>query len=87
MAVVTDVDANASVTRLKNRIAGVSRGEIKLLPEAGVTMRNVVLAVFAEIAAVGVNDGGGVEVNAGHLDFVDGHDKHHLMFLGELLHC
>ena len=49
-------------------------------------MRNVVLAVFAEVAAVGVNDGGGIEVDPGHLHFVDGDDEDHLIFLGESLH-
>ncbi len=44
------------------------------------------LAIFAQIMAVGVDDGGGVVINAGHLDFVDGHNENHLMFLGEFLH-
>jgi hypothetical protein len=47
---------------------------------------DVVLAVFAEIAAVGINDRGGVVVDAGHFDFVDGDDEGHLVLLRELLH-
>src|SRR5713101_6077249 len=86
VAVVADVNANAGITSLEDGIAGVSGREIKLFPEARVAMRNVVLAVFAEIAAAGVNDRGGVEIDAGHVDFVDGHDEHHLVFLRELLH-
>src|SRR5258708_681862 len=34
MAVVADVNSDASVARLEDRVAGVSRREIKLLPEA-----------------------------------------------------
>src|SRR5216684_653341 len=52
MAVVTNVDADAGVTGLEYRVAGVPRREIKFFPKPGVTVRNVVLAVFAEIAAV-----------------------------------
>src|SRR5713101_280731 len=74
MAVVTDVHADAGVTSLEGGVAGVSGREVKVFPEARMAMRNMVLAVFAEIAAVGVDDRGGVEVDAGHLDFVNGHD-------------
>ena len=86
MAVVADVNADAGVTRLEDRITGVTRREIKLFPKARVAMRNVVLAIFAQVAAVGVDHGGRVEINAGHFDFVDGHDEDHLMFLREFLH-
>src|SRR5256884_6391606 len=37
-------------------VAGVSRREVKLFPKTRVTVGDVVLAVFAEIAAVGVDD-------------------------------
>src|SRR6266705_150474 len=86
MAIVTDVNADAGVTRLENGVACVSGGEIKFLPEARVTVGNVVLAVLAEVAAVSVNDRSGVEVDAGHLHFVNGNDKNHLVFFGQLLH-
>ena len=46
----------------------------------------MVLAVLAEVAAVGVDDRGGIVIDAGHLAFVDRHDHHHLVLLGELLH-
>src|SRR6266699_4932794 len=86
VAVVTDVDADAGVARLENGVACVSGGEIEFFPEARVTVGNVVLAVFAEVAAVSVNDRSGVEVDAGHLHFVNGNDKDHLVFFGQLLH-
>src|SRR6267378_7005732 len=74
MAVVTDVHTDAGVPSLEYGVAGVSRREVKLFPEPRMAMRNVMLAVFAEIAAVGVDDRGGVEVDAGHLDLVDRDD-------------
>src|SRR5882762_8022016 len=86
VAVVADVHADTGITSLEDRVAGVSRREVKLFPETRMAMRNVVLAVFAEIAAVGVDDCGGVEVDAGHLDLVHWDDEHHLMFFRELLH-
>src|SRR6266481_2684841 len=86
MAVVTNVDADAGVTGLEYRVAGVPRREIKFLPKARMTMRNMVLAVFAEVAAVPVDDCGGVEIDAVHFDFVSGHNEDHLIFLSELLH-
>src|SRR6266481_1712749 len=86
VAVVADVHTDAGITSLEDGVAGVSRREIKLFPKSGVTMRNVVLAVFAQIAAVGVDDRSGVEVDAGHLDLVNRDDEDHLVLLGELLH-
>src|SRR6266849_10242694 len=62
VAVVADVHADAGVASLEYGVAGVSGREVKLFPKAGVTVRNVVLAIFAEVAAVGVDHGGGVEV-------------------------
>src|SRR5271154_4511738 len=87
MAVVADVDANFCVAGLENWIAGVTGSEIKFLPEAGMAMRDVVLAVFAEVAAVGIDDRGGVVIDAGHFGFVNGNDENHLMALGEFLHA
>src|SRR6202158_2156061 len=86
VAVVADVHADAGITSLEYGIAGVSRREVKLFPKARVTVRNVVLAVFAEVAAVGVDDRGGVEVDASQLDLVDRAAEHHLVLLRELLH-
>ena len=49
MAVVADVDADSAEARLENGIAGVARREIKFLPEARMAVRDVMLAIFAEI--------------------------------------
>src|SRR6266478_3708925 len=87
VSVVTDVHTNTRVARLEDRIPGIAGREIKFFPKAGMTVRNVVLAIFAEIAAVGVDHRGGIVVHAGHFHFVDGHDEHHLVFLRQLLHA
>ena len=86
VAVVTNVHADAGVTRLKDGITGVSGREVKFFPKTGMAMRYVVLAVFAQIAAVSVDDRGGVVINAGHFHFVDWHDKRHLIFFRKFLH-
>src|SRR5713101_4301629 len=86
VAVVADVDADAGMTSLEDGVTGVSRREVKFFPEAWVTMGNMVLAVFAEVATISIDDGGSVEVDAGHFDFVDRDNKNHLVFLSELLH-
>ena len=46
----------------------------------------MVLAVFAQIASVGVDDCGGVVINAGHFHFVDRDNQNHLIFFREFLH-
>jgi len=86
VAVVTDVDADTGVTRFEHGIARVAGREIKFFPEAGMAVGDVVLAVFAEVAAIGVDDCGGVEIDAGHFDFVDGDYEDHLILFCELLH-
>src|SRR6266404_2883384 len=85
VAVIADVDADRGVPRLEDGIAEVAGLEEELLPEAG-RVRDVDLAVLAEVAAVGVDDGGGVVVDTRHLALIDRHDHHHLVFLRELLH-
>jgi hypothetical protein len=47
----------------------------------------VVLAVGAEHRAVGVDDGGGVVVEAGRLDLEDGDDDDHFRLARHLLHA
>ena len=44
------------------------------------------LAVLAEIAAVGVDNRGGVVIHTGHLFLVNGHDDDHLVLLRIFLH-
>src|SRR6266851_7617762 len=86
VTVVTNIYANSGVASLEDGVAGVPWREIKLFPEARMAMGNMVFAVFAEVATIGIDDGGGVEVDAGHFDFVDRDNKNHLVFLSELLH-
>ena len=49
-------------------------------------MRNVMLPVFPEILAVGIDDGGGVVVNALDVLFVNRNDDRHSVFPGDLAH-
>src|SRR5579862_7424483 len=86
MPVVTDVDAHFADRRLEHRIAEIARLEVKLLPEAGFTMRDVVLAVFAEEFAVGIDHSRCVVIGARSLFFVDRHHDHHAVLFSELLH-
>src|SRR5262249_29439007 len=51
VAVVTDVDSDGGVPGFEDGIAEVAGREIELLPEPGVDMGDVVLAVFAEVGA------------------------------------
>src|SRR5205823_763140 len=55
MAVVADVDADPRKARLEGRITQIAGPEIKLFPESGQTMRDVCLAILAEIRAIGIN--------------------------------
>ena len=71
MAVVADVHADLAGRGVEDGVAEVARAKIELLPEAGPDVRDVVLAVFAEVRAVGIDDGGGVVVDAGDFFFVD----------------
>src|SRR5436305_14796791 len=59
MPVVADVNTDLADRRVEHRIAHVPRPEVKLLPEA-VHVRNVRLAVLAEVFPVSVDDRGGV---------------------------
>src|SRR3989304_9039662 len=55
VAVVADVDADLPVGGLEHGIPEVSGAEVELLPEAGLAVGDVGLAVLAEIAPVGVD--------------------------------
>ena len=85
VAVIADVDADGREPRLEYGVPQVSRFEEILFPEPG-RVRDVVLAVFAEIRAVGIVDGGGVVVDARLLPFVDRHDNRHAVSAGLLSH-
>ena len=84
VTVVTDVDADGRVPRLEDRIPEVAGLEVVLLPEAG-RLRDVVLAVLAQIGAVGVDHGRGVVINPSHFALIDRNHQHHLVGLGEFL--
>src|SRR5258708_22436527 len=85
--VVADVHAHAAVARLKHRISRVAGREVKLLPKTRMAMRNVVLAVFSEVASVGINHGRGVEIDAGHFHFVHRNHQHHAVTPRQTLHA
>src|SRR5437868_313935 len=52
MPVIADIDADARERRVETWITKITRPEIKFFPEAGIDVRNVVLAILAEILAV-----------------------------------
>src|ERR1017187_7456909 len=86
VAVVTDVDADARHAHVEHRIAQVARPEIELLPKAGRHVRNMRLAIFAEIAAFGRNHRGGVVVHALQLAFVYRDNQGDVVLAGDVLH-
>src|SRR5882724_13534032 len=86
MAVVTDIDSDARELCIEDRIAGISGSEVKLLPESGMHVRNMVLPVLAQVSAVRVDDRRGIEIKAGHLLFVHRNDHCHAVLGGNPLH-
>src|ERR1017187_7423613 len=64
MAIVANVDADACMLGCKDRIAKIAGSKVKLLPKSGMAVRDVVLAVFSQVAAVSIDHSGGVEINA-----------------------
>src|SRR5438067_5030935 len=86
MAAITTGIVEAGEIEVENRVAGVAGAEIEFLPETGRNMRDVGFAVFAEIRAVVVNDGGGVVINPLLLTFVDRNDEHDPVLAGEVAH-
>src|ERR1051325_3762270 len=86
VAVVADVDADRADLGLEHRIAEVAGAEVELLPETGGDVRDVILAIFAEVRAVGVDHGGGVVVDAGRLLLIDRHHDDHVEAARVLLH-
>src|SRR5687768_7322554 len=86
MAVITYVDADLRECCIKRGITEVARFEVKLLPESGVYVWDVVLSILAEILAVGINHRGRVVVNSGDLFFVNRDHDNHTVCLGHFLH-
>ena len=87
VAVVADVDADLADRGLEHRVAEVAGPEVELLPEA-LDVRDVGLAVLAQVRPVGVDDRGGVVVDARGLLVLLVHrgDDDHAGLLGEVLH-
>src|SRR6201996_6802589 len=82
---VADVDADLADRGVEHRVAEVARAEVVLLPEP-VDLRDVILAMLAEVAAVGVDDRGGVVVHTLLLDLVHRDDQDHVQLAGQVLH-
>src|ERR1035438_8336039 len=86
MAVVTDVNSNTRKFCFEYGITKIAGSEIKLLPEAGMHMRNVMLAVLAQIRAIRIDNSRGIEIEARHLLFINRDDDRHAVLGGNLLH-
>ena len=82
--VVADVHADPADRGVEHRVAEVARAEVELLPEA-LHLRDVGLAVLAEVLAVGVDHRRGVVEHAGLLLLVHRQDHHHAELGGERL--
>ena len=82
--VVADVHPDLADRRLEDRVAAVTGTEVELLPEP-LDLRDVLLAVLAEVGAVGVDDGRRVVVQPGLLDLVHREHEHHPELLGHRL--
>src|SRR5262249_4779166 len=54
VAIVADIDADFGICGLEHRITEIPRREVELLPKSRQTVRNMRLAILAEILAVGV---------------------------------
>src|SRR5580693_8388102 len=72
--VVADVHADPADRGVEDRVAQVPGAEVELLPEP-LDLRQVGLAVLAQVGAVRVDHGRGVVVQAGLLLLVHGHDQ------------
>ena len=85
VAVVADIDPELAIGGLEHRVIRGPRLEEELLPEPG-DMRDMGLAVFAKVGAVGVDHGGGVVIDPGHRLFIDRHHDHHGILFRIFLH-
>src|SRR6267154_1955329 len=55
MAVVADVDPYQRILCFKDRIPAIPRSEVKLFPRSRMAVGNVMLAIFPQIAAIGID--------------------------------
>src|SRR5437764_826116 len=86
MPVVTYVNADSSDSRIKGWIAEIARTEIKLFPKARRDVRDVCLAIFAQILSVSVDHSRGVVIDSSLLFLIDRHDEHHTVLPRNILH-
>ena len=63
MTIVADINAYLADGRVEHWIPQVARAEVEFLPES-TQMGDVGLAILAQIGTIGVNDRGGVVVDA-----------------------
>src|SRR5947209_20123083 len=84
--VIADINTDLSIACLKNGIASVAGGEIKLLPETGSYLGNMVLPILSQVRSIGVDDGRSIEVQTRHLLFIHRDHYHHFLLGGQLLH-
>src|SRR5580658_9208358 len=86
MAVVADVDADLGKAQVENRIAQVARPEVEFLPEARGHVRNMRLAVLAEVGSVVLDHRGGVVVDAFLLHLIYRYDQRDMVLARQVLH-
>src|SRR2546427_401575 len=86
VTIVADVDSDIWELGLEDRVTEVAGFEIKLLPKPRRTVRDVVLPIFAEILAIGIDNRRGVVVNTLDFFFVNRNDHGHTMLLGDFSH-
>src|ERR1700676_2387328 len=86
MTVIANINSDRSMLGFENGIAQIARREVELLPESGMHVRDVVLAVLAQIASIRINDRSRIEIHSRHLLFVNRNYDYHLIFGCDLLH-
>jgi hypothetical protein len=79
----TNLNADAGEFGVEVEKAEIAGGEIKFFVVERI-VGNVHLAIFAEVGAVGVEDGAGIVVNAGGAAFKNGNDESNFLFFGDL---
>src|ERR1700756_4688074 len=86
MPVITDVNANTRILGFENWISQIAGCEVKLLPEPGMAVRDVVFAILSQIAAIRIDYSCCIEINPWHLFFVHWYHNRHAVFRRDLLH-